>query len=301
VLRVSRGYWPYGTSYPTFTLAGNLDGAVSKRWTRERYDAEAGLQYLNARYYDPELAMFIQPDWWEVTEPGVGTNRYAYAVGDPVNMSDANGNFVPALIVAGVLWAIGAEGANAPGPDDADNMVSSGDGAQRMVGAAVGMGVAGVATKACLASPACLGAASTAANVADKAGSVADVVGCANLDPLSCASAVLPGVSGLGAPKVVAAAVAPKVVDAKLQNFVEAIFSGTKNPNRHGDGSLMTAAAHELAGGTKIYGQDHVTKAKGILRGLQRWAANPPSGTLQSDITVATELIDELRSVFGYK
>ncbi|MCP5355242.1 MAG: hypothetical protein H6903_08585, partial [Rhodobacteraceae bacterium] len=37
------------------------------------------LQYLNARYYDPRLAMFIQPDWWEVTQPGVGTNRYSYS------------------------------------------------------------------------------------------------------------------------------------------------------------------------------------------------------------------------------
>ena len=183
-------------SYPTFTLAGNVDGAVSKGWIGERYDAEAGLQYLNARYYDPDLAMFIQPDWWEVTQAGVGTNRYAYAGGDPVNMSDANGNFVPALIVAGVLWAIGAEGANAPGPDDADNMVSSGDGAQRMVGAAVGMGVAGVATKACLASPACLGAAGTTANVADKAGSVADIAACLDGNYLACVAAAVPVVTG---------------------------------------------------------------------------------------------------------
>jgi hypothetical protein len=36
--------------------------------------------------------MFIQPDWWEVTRAGVGTNRYGYAGGDPVNRSDANGN-----------------------------------------------------------------------------------------------------------------------------------------------------------------------------------------------------------------
>ncbi|NBZ90083.1 polymorphic toxin-type HINT domain-containing protein, partial [Stagnihabitans tardus] len=58
----------------------------------ERLDADAGLQYLNARYYDPKLAMFIQPDWWEVTQPGVGTNRYAYAGGDPVNGRDPGGN-----------------------------------------------------------------------------------------------------------------------------------------------------------------------------------------------------------------
>jgi RHS repeat-associated protein len=63
----------------------------------ERLDAEAGLQYLNARYYDPRLGMFIQPDWWEVTKPGVGTNRYAYAGGDPVNGSDPGGNEVLAM------------------------------------------------------------------------------------------------------------------------------------------------------------------------------------------------------------
>jgi hypothetical protein len=32
--------------------------------------------------------MFLQPDWWEVTQAGVGTNRYGYAGGDPVNGSD---------------------------------------------------------------------------------------------------------------------------------------------------------------------------------------------------------------------
>lgn len=35
--------------------------------------------------------MFIQPDWWEVPQPGVGTNRYAYAFDDPVNGKDATG------------------------------------------------------------------------------------------------------------------------------------------------------------------------------------------------------------------
>lgn len=38
--------------------------------------------------------MFIQPDWFEVTEPGVGTNRYSYSGNDPVNLADPNGNIV---------------------------------------------------------------------------------------------------------------------------------------------------------------------------------------------------------------
>ena len=60
----------------------------------ERFDASTGLLFLNARYYDPDLGRFIQPDWWEVRQSGVGTNRYAYSFKDPVNLSDRNGHQV---------------------------------------------------------------------------------------------------------------------------------------------------------------------------------------------------------------
>jgi RHS repeat-associated protein len=63
-----------------------------KGFIGERFDADAGLQYLNARYYDPKLGLFLQPDWFEVTEPGVGRNRYSYSFNDPVNLSDPGGN-----------------------------------------------------------------------------------------------------------------------------------------------------------------------------------------------------------------
>jgi len=36
--------------------------------------------------------MFIQADWLDPTEPGVGTNRYSYSGNDPVNLRDPGGN-----------------------------------------------------------------------------------------------------------------------------------------------------------------------------------------------------------------
>jgi RHS repeat-associated protein len=83
-------YRPYGEqSEGTYAL--NVPEA--KGYIGERFDADAGLQYLNARYYDPRLGMFLQPDWWEVYWPGVGTNRYAYAFGDPINSKDPSGHW----------------------------------------------------------------------------------------------------------------------------------------------------------------------------------------------------------------
>jgi RHS repeat-associated protein len=83
-------YKPFGEQ-SEWLLPGNT-APETKGWIGERFDADAGLQYLNARYYDPELSLFLQPDWFEVTKAGVGTNRFSYSFNDPVNLSDPNGN-----------------------------------------------------------------------------------------------------------------------------------------------------------------------------------------------------------------
>lgn len=59
----------------------------------------------------------MQPDWWEVTHPGVGTNRYAYSFNDPVNLSDPNGNIVPVIAALALIGILAADAANAPGPE----------------------------------------------------------------------------------------------------------------------------------------------------------------------------------------
>jgi hypothetical protein len=45
------------------------------------------------------LGRFISPDWWDPSDPGVGTDRYGYSLGDPVNKSDPNGH-APAVCAA---------------------------------------------------------------------------------------------------------------------------------------------------------------------------------------------------------
>ncbi|XWN32957.1 MAG: RNase A-like domain-containing protein [Devosia sp.] len=91
--RVTRiSYAPYGEQ--TRVNQTPTPAEESKSFLSERFDEAAGLMYLNARYYDPIIARFVQPDLLDPTEPGVGINRYAYALNDPVNLSDPNGNFV---------------------------------------------------------------------------------------------------------------------------------------------------------------------------------------------------------------
>jgi len=51
------------------------------------------LTTLFAVFASQASAMFIQADWFDPTQPGVGTNRYAYSGNDPISQSDRNGNF----------------------------------------------------------------------------------------------------------------------------------------------------------------------------------------------------------------
>lgn len=62
--------------------------AQPHRYTGREYDAESGLYYYRARYYDPAAGRFISED--PIGLQG-GANVYAYAGNDPVNASDPTG------------------------------------------------------------------------------------------------------------------------------------------------------------------------------------------------------------------
>lgn len=73
--------------------------APTDKFTSQAYDADTGLYYFNARYYDPELGRFIQPDSLvqEPTNPQ-NLNHYSYVLNNPFNLTDDSGHFFSFII-----------------------------------------------------------------------------------------------------------------------------------------------------------------------------------------------------------
>ncbi len=108
-------YWLHGDHLGSATLAtdasGNRVGELrytpygGVRWawgifptdrlyTGQRWEASLGLYDYQARYYDPALGRFLQPDTL-VPEPGnpQALNRYAYVYNNPLRYVDLTGHF----------------------------------------------------------------------------------------------------------------------------------------------------------------------------------------------------------------
>jgi RHS repeat-associated protein len=84
------GYSPFGQS--RYTQSSTVF-KVSRRYTGQVLDEDTGLYYYNARYYDPLLARFTQPDdiISDLSDPQT-YNRYAYCVDNPLRYTDPSGH-----------------------------------------------------------------------------------------------------------------------------------------------------------------------------------------------------------------
>ena len=91
-------------------MSGSGIGGINPfRYRGYYYDAETGLYYLKARYYDPETGRFISPDDISYLDPETigGLNLYAYCGNDPVNRYDPTGHFWDYIFDAVFLvWSI---------------------------------------------------------------------------------------------------------------------------------------------------------------------------------------------------
>jgi RHS repeat-associated protein len=83
-------YYPFGRAKVTTPQAGFQ---VSRRFTGQVFDGETGLYYFNARYYDPELGRFIQPDTVipDFSDPQ-SFNHYSYVRNNPLRLTDPTGH-----------------------------------------------------------------------------------------------------------------------------------------------------------------------------------------------------------------
>ncbi|MDD6083278.1 MAG: dockerin type I domain-containing protein [Oscillospiraceae bacterium] len=80
----------------------NKDGFINEKnnikYAGYFYDAETGLYYLNARFYDPETARFIQQDSYSgnIFDP-LSLNLYTYAQNNPISYYDPTGHSIKSL------------------------------------------------------------------------------------------------------------------------------------------------------------------------------------------------------------
>ncbi|MCW3842175.1 DUF6531 domain-containing protein [Micromonospora yasonensis] len=96
-LTTQYAYDPFGA----VTASGAARGNTQQFTGRER-DADTGLQYHRARWYSPETGRFLSQD--PAGFGGGSANLYGYALNDPVNLSDPNGDCpICVAIVIGAL------------------------------------------------------------------------------------------------------------------------------------------------------------------------------------------------------
>jgi RHS repeat-associated protein len=121
-----REYWAFGQQRVRSESAQDY---VFNRYTGQVFDDETGLYYYGARYYDPELGRFIQPDTIVPYPDDPQTlNRYSYVNNNPLKYTDPTGHIfggiITGLIIAIVVGAgLGAATAAATGGDPARGAV----------------------------------------------------------------------------------------------------------------------------------------------------------------------------------
>jgi RHS repeat-associated protein len=80
-----RTYLPYGRARQA------TRHATDRGWIGEVEDRGSGLSYLNARYYDPGMGIFLSPEPVIDEERPKTLNPYAYSLNNPTTSSDPNG------------------------------------------------------------------------------------------------------------------------------------------------------------------------------------------------------------------
>ena len=97
-------YDPYGN---LVSSSGTMAANNPLRYRGYYFDSETGFYYLQSRYYDPEIARFINADDFASTGQGIlGHNMFAYCLNNPVNYSDCSGTSSTVAIEEGLKYVV---------------------------------------------------------------------------------------------------------------------------------------------------------------------------------------------------
>ncbi|GEM_PF-836282 len=136
-------YYPFGEMRLDTKPAGSTLNE-QRKYIGQEYDADTGLNYLNARYYNATLARFISQDpmFWSfdanwLADPQ-NQNAYAYARNNPITLSDPSGKYAELVFVATGPFGLGAHGYINIVPEQGANLsqynINGGDGSHYTIG-----------------------------------------------------------------------------------------------------------------------------------------------------------------------
>jgi RHS repeat-associated protein len=103
-------YYPYGATRVSSTTFPTNE---KRQYINQFMDAQTGLDYLQARYYDSARGQFVNEDpvfWGDPKDQNLrnpqSLNTYSYANDNPITNKDPQGNAVPFVIPVAILAAI---------------------------------------------------------------------------------------------------------------------------------------------------------------------------------------------------
>ena len=102
--------YTYNAWGKVLTSSGSMASINPIRYRGYYFDTETGLYYLKSRYYDPQLARFVNADRILDNRYVNTLNLFAYCGNNPVNNEDPNGQLFGTIcggIIGGIIGGIG--------------------------------------------------------------------------------------------------------------------------------------------------------------------------------------------------